>query len=99
MPPCFRRTSGVSIIDERASPPRLLSPSPTPLAMRIAVALLLLIPVSCLLPTLHAGQIDTIAGDGKPTGVGQPFGVEIGPDGALYICEVQNHRVRRLNLK
>src|SRR5439155_17934355 len=31
--------------------------------------------------------------------VGDPFGVEIGPDGALYICEVRNHRVLRLDLK
>jgi streptogramin lyase len=55
--------------------------------------------------------ITTIAGTGKTadagsdsslgieTNVGQPFGVEIGPDGALYITEVQNHRVRRLDLK
>ena len=55
--------------------------------------------------------ITTIAGTGAPadsgpeptagtkTNVGQPFGVEIGPDGGLYITEVQNHRVRRLDLK
>lgn len=55
--------------------------------------------------------ITTIAGTGKAadaggdaslgieTNVGQPFGVELGPDGALYITEVQNHRVRRLDLK
>jgi streptogramin lyase len=52
------------------------------------------------LTSLHAaGTIETIAGNGKPDVVGQPFGVEIGPDGALYICEVQNHRVLRLDLK
>jgi sugar lactone lactonase YvrE len=56
-----------------------------------------------------AGPIETIAGSGREadggdggpalrTGVGNPFGVEIGPDGALYICEVSNHRVRRLDL-
>jgi len=56
------------------------------------------------------GTIDTVAGTGQAanngdsgqalkTNVGQPFGVEIGPDGALYICEVQNHRVLRLDLK
>ena len=44
-----------------------------------------------------AGTIDTVAGNGDPSVVGQPFGVEIGPDGALYICEVQNHRVLRLH--
>ena len=52
--------------------------------------------------------IKTVAGAGSPENngdegpatelnVGQPFGVEIGPDGALYITEVQNHRVRRLD--
>lgn len=51
-----------------------------------------------------------MAGTGKPgdngrqgpaleTNVDQPFGLEFGPDGALYICEVGQHRVRRLDLK
>ena len=54
--------------------------------------------------------IETIAGTGKPenngaegaalkTNIGEPFGVDIGPDGGLYICEVRNHRVWRLDLK
>jgi DNA-binding beta-propeller fold protein YncE len=54
--------------------------------------------------------ITTVAGTGQSadgadsgpalkTNVGDPFGVEIGPDGALYICEVKNHRVRRLDRK
>ncbi len=60
---------------------------------------------------LQAGSltIETVAGAGgtdnngdEGTGpginVGEPFGVEIGPDGALYITEVHHHRVRRLNL-
>ncbi len=57
-----------------------------------------------------AQAIETIAGTGKPenngiegaalkTNIGEPFGVEIGPDGGLYICEVRNHRVWRLDLK
>ena len=60
--------------------------------------------------TCWGGAIDTVAGTGKPenngdrgaatqTNVGDPFGVEIGPDGALYITEVRHHRVRRLDLK
>ncbi len=49
--------------------------------------------------TAQAGVIDTVAGDGSPQVCGQPFGVEVGPDGALYICEVQNHRVLRLDRK
>jgi streptogramin lyase len=30
--------------------------------------------------------------------IGEPFGVEIGPDRALYITEVKHHRVRRLDM-
>jgi streptogramin lyase len=67
-------------------------------AMRTIIAFLLTSAL-CSLTSLSAGTIDTIAGDGTPQNVGQPFGVEIGPDGGLYICEVQNHRVRRLDLK
>jgi streptogramin lyase len=57
--------------------------------------------------TTFAAEITTVAGTGKPedngdgpaleANVGEPFGVEVGPDGALYITEVRNHRVRRLD--
>jgi streptogramin lyase len=46
---------------------------------------------------VEAGVIDTVAGTGKKEDVGQPFGVEIGPDGGLYVCEVENHRVLRVD--
>ncbi|QDU80379.1 Serine/threonine-protein kinase PknD [Polystyrenella longa] len=57
-----------------------------------------------------SATIETIAGTGESgvvpvTGravevpIGNPFGVELGPDGALYICEVDHHRVRRLDLE
>src|SRR5579884_1238859 len=57
-----------------------------------------------------AAVIKTIAGTGKPGysgdgGPGEagalanPYGLTIGPDGALYICEVDNNVVRRLDLK
>lgn len=60
--------------------------------------------------SLPADQIVTIAGTGKDefsgdggpalkAGVGQPFGLEIGPDGALYYCEFSNHVIRRMDLK
>lgn len=69
----------------------------------VAVALLLL----TSLPLCAAeGTITTVAGAGSPENnggagdatkinIGDPFGVEFGPDGALYICEVRQHRVRR----
>ncbi|MFM9117354.1 MAG: hypothetical protein ACKOU6_14460, partial [Planctomycetota bacterium] len=54
--------------------------------------------------------IETVAGTGQPAAgpasgparevpIGDPFGVELGPDQALYITEVRHHRVRRLDLK
>lgn len=53
--------------------------------------------------------IETVCGTGQPDNngdagkaldinVGDPFGVEVGPEGALYVTEVRNHRVRRLDL-
>src|SRR2546428_6047807 len=42
------------------------------------------------------------SGDDGPGTAGQinnPYGLTLGPDGALYFCEVDNHRVRRLDLK
>ena len=46
-------------------------------------------------------QIKTIAGNGQPSAdaLNNPYGLTIGPDGALYICEVDNNRVSRLDLK
>lgn len=72
----------------------------------------LLFGISCLVfavPSL-AGEVKTIAGHGKAeytgdggpaeqAGVGGPFGVSLGPDGALYICETTNHVIRRLDPK
>ncbi len=40
------------------------------------------------------------AGDGGPAvqaGVDGPFGVSLGPDGALYVCEIGNHVIRRID--
>jgi sugar lactone lactonase YvrE len=55
------------------------------------------------------GHVTTIAGNGKdipasPDGLAikspssQPFGISLGPDSALYVCEVGSHRVRRVDL-
>jgi DNA-binding beta-propeller fold protein YncE len=77
------------------------------------VSMILLAAVVAVLATYRfgAGQtIETLAGTGRgeddpdggeahETNLGQPFGVQIGPDGALYICEFGTHRIRRLDLK
>ena len=48
-------------------------------------------------------KIETIAGNGKEgfsqEQINNPYGLTTGPDGALYICEIGNHAVRRLDLK
>jgi sugar lactone lactonase YvrE len=53
--------------------------------------------------TLPAQTISTLLGTGKPgyteSMVNNPYGLSIGPDGALYFCDIDNHAVRRLELK
>ena len=59
--------------------------------------------------TADEPRIDTVAGTGREaigpvaapleTNLGNPFGVEWGPDGKLYVCEVTNHRVWQLDLQ
>ena len=50
-----------------------------------------------------AGSVSTLIGDGvpghSPTRVNNPFGVLVGPDGALYFCDLDNQRIRRFDLK
>ncbi|MFT5092938.1 MAG: streptogramin lyase, partial [Porticoccaceae bacterium] len=57
---------------------------------------------------VSAAEVVTIAGTGasglelgeqvaNQTPVGEPYGIAKGPDGALYICEIATHVVRRLD--
>ncbi len=72
----------------------------------LPLVLLLALPTS----TAPARKIVTLtgtgqagySGDGGPgvkAQVSNPYGLVIGPDGDLYICEVDNHVIRRLDLK
>ena len=62
-----------------------------------------------VLPSLSAAIVETVAGTGQSgaTGdggpavqarVGNPYGLTLGPDGALYVCEIDTDRVRRIDM-
>ena len=50
----------------------------------------------------RAATVSTLIGTGMPgysqTQVNNPYGMTIGPDGALYWCDLDNQRVRRMDL-
>jgi sugar lactone lactonase YvrE len=50
-----------------------------------------------------ADAVSTLIGTGAPEfsdhGVSNPYGIIIGPDGGLYFCDLDNQRVRRLDLR
>lgn len=59
---------------------------------------------------MKTGIISTIAGNGKPgySGDGgpaakaqfkQPHSIQFGPDGSLYVCDIGNHVIRRIDMK
>lgn len=79
----------------------LLSPSTRAIALCLVAFSLIFVPSrrTCADEGKVDWRIDSPAGDGTAGDVGQPFGVEIGPDGGLYICEVENHRIRRYDLE
>jgi sugar lactone lactonase YvrE len=58
-----------------------------------------------LLPgrALAVATVSTLIGNGSPghsdSQVNNPYGVVIGRDGALYFCDLDNQRIRRLDLK
>ncbi len=52
--------------------------------------------------TIAGTGIAGFSGDGGPgvkAQLANPYGLVLGPDGALYICEVDNHVIRKLNLR
>jgi DNA-binding beta-propeller fold protein YncE len=53
-------------------------------------------------PRMAAEAVSTVIGTGSPgysdRQVNNPYGLVIGPDGALYFCDLDNQRIRRLDL-
>src|SRR5436190_12818388 len=54
--------------------------------------------------TLHAAPgltVSTLVGNGSPgfadAQINNPYGLAIGPDGALYFCDLDNQRIRRFD--
>jgi DNA-binding beta-propeller fold protein YncE len=66
-------------------------------ALKTLVALFAWPPVSA------ADSVSTLIGSGaagySDGQVNNPYGVVIGPDGALYFCDLDNQRIRRLDLR
>ena len=54
-------------------------------------------------PLTAAESVSTLIGSGaagySDRQVNNPYGLVIGPDGALYFCDLDNQRIRRLDLK
>lgn len=59
---------------------------------------------------LAAASVETLAGTGESGAsgdggaavearVGNPYGLTLGPDGALYVCEIDTDRIRRIDLR
>jgi DNA-binding beta-propeller fold protein YncE len=61
--------------------------------------------VGCFCPVVVAANptVSTLIGTGSPGysdhEANNPYGLVIGPDGALYFCDLDNQRIRRLDLK
>jgi sugar lactone lactonase YvrE len=67
--------------------------------VKISIAVLF----SALLGLAGAATVATLIGTGKPGfsdyEVNNPYGMAIGRNGALYFCDLDNQRIRRLDLK
>ena len=61
--------------------------------------------LAALLPAraFTASSVSTLIGTGAPgysdAEVNNPYGVLVGRDGALYFCDLDNQRIRRLDLR
>jgi streptogramin lyase len=69
--------------------------------MRLAAPLIAVAAVAA--SQAPAARVSTLIGAGvagySDTQVNNPYGLVIGPDGALYFCDLDNQRIRRLDLR
>lgn len=76
--------------------------------LSLSCVILWLVTTGQTISSVTASEVVTIAGTGvsglvpgkqvaMETPVGEPYGIAKGPDGALYICEIATHVVRRLD--
>lgn len=83
----------------RSRPTGTTKPGATP---RTTAWLMLAGAMLVFAPPLGAATVTTVIGNGEAgfsdTQVSNPYGVVIGPDGALYFCDLDNQRIRRLDL-
>lgn len=75
------------------------------MTMRQAVSRIGAVACVMIVPLVHAAapMVSTLMGTGvkgySETQVNNPYGMTIGPDGGLYFCDLDNQRIRRLDLK
>ena len=79
------------------------------MSLSVCVALTLVAFHPVIISTASGSDIETIAGNGADgyggasgvaveIPVSQPFGLVVGPDDGLFVCEVGNHVIRRIDL-
>jgi len=70
---------------------------------KTAFVIILWLLISIDICAQYSRQVSTIAGNGTPgfsdQQVNNPYGLLVGPDGGLYFCDLDNQRIRRLDLK
>jgi streptogramin lyase len=70
--------------------------------MRFIQWLLVVSTTVAVLGAVPSQTVTTLVGNGvggySDTQVNNPYGVVIGPDGALYFCDLDNQRIRRMDL-
>src|SRR5467141_118654 len=60
---------------------------------------LLMVPATAQNPSRVTTLVGTGVGGYSDSQVNNPYGLVMGPDGALYFCDLDNQRIRRCDLR